>query len=61
MVESSLSVPTIYAGKLRWQTTGMFSEAVMANHWDAGSLWMVIIPKSKDRFMERPPMKTVQP
>jgi hypothetical protein len=22
---------------------------------------VVIIPKSKDRFMERPPMKTVQP
>jgi hypothetical protein len=28
---------------------------------DAGSLWIVIIPKSKDRFMERPPMRTVQP
>jgi hypothetical protein len=28
---------------------------------DAGSLWIVIIPKPKDRFMERPPMKTVQP
>jgi hypothetical protein len=28
---------------------------------DAGSLWIVIIPKSKDRFLERPPMKTVQP
>jgi hypothetical protein len=27
---------------------------------DAGSLWLVITPKSKDRFMERPPMKTVQ-
>jgi hypothetical protein len=27
---------------------------------DAGSLWIVIIPKSKDRFMERPPMKIVQ-
>jgi hypothetical protein len=25
---------------------------------DARSLWLVIIPKSKDRFMERPPMKT---
>jgi hypothetical protein len=24
---------------------------------DAESLWLVIIPKSKDRFMERPPMK----
>ena len=28
---------------------------------DAGSLWLVIIPKSKDWFVERPPMKTVQP
>jgi hypothetical protein len=28
---------------------------------DAGSLWIVITPKSKDRFMERPPMKIVQP
>jgi hypothetical protein len=28
---------------------------------DAGSLWLVIIPKSKDWFMERPPIKTVQP
>jgi hypothetical protein len=28
---------------------------------DAGSRWLVIIPKSKDRFMERPPMKIVQP
>jgi hypothetical protein len=28
---------------------------------DAASLWLVIMPKSKDQFMERPPMKTVQP
>jgi hypothetical protein len=28
---------------------------------DAGSLRLVIIPKSKDWFMERPPMKAVQP
>jgi hypothetical protein len=27
---------------------------------DAGSLWLVIMPKSKDRFMERSPMKIVQ-
>jgi hypothetical protein len=26
---------------------------------DAGSLWLVIISKSKDWFMERPPMKIV--
>jgi hypothetical protein len=28
---------------------------------DAGSLWLLIIPKSKDQFIERPPMKIVQP
>jgi hypothetical protein len=28
---------------------------------DAGSRWLVIIPKSKNWFMERPPMKIVQP
>jgi hypothetical protein len=28
---------------------------------NAGILWIVIIPKSKDWFMERPPMKAVQP
>jgi hypothetical protein len=28
---------------------------------DAGSLWLVIIPKYKDRFVERPPIKIVQP
>jgi hypothetical protein len=28
---------------------------------DSGSLWLVIMPKSKDRFVERPPMKIVQP
>jgi hypothetical protein len=22
---------------------------------DSGSLWLVVMPKSKDRFMERPP------
>ena len=34
MVESSLGVPTGYAGKLRWQTAGMFGEAAMAEPWD---------------------------
>jgi hypothetical protein len=33
VVESSLDVPTDCAGKLRWQTTGMFSEAMMAEPW----------------------------
>jgi hypothetical protein len=28
---------------------------------NAGSLWIVMIPKSKDQFMERPPIKIVQP
>jgi hypothetical protein len=28
---------------------------------DTGSLWIVIITKSKDRFIERPPIKIVQP
>jgi hypothetical protein len=34
VVESSLGIPTGYAGKLRWQTTGMFDDAVMAELWD---------------------------
>jgi hypothetical protein len=34
VVESSLGVPTDCAGKLRWQTAGMFSEAAMAEPWD---------------------------
>jgi hypothetical protein len=33
VVESSLGVPTGCAGKLRWQTTGMFGEAAMAESW----------------------------
>jgi hypothetical protein len=35
MVESSLGVPTGCVGKLRWQTTGMFGEAAMAEPWDS--------------------------
>jgi hypothetical protein len=34
VVESSLGVPTDYAGKLRWQTAGMFGEAAMAEPLD---------------------------
>jgi hypothetical protein len=34
VVESSLDVPTDYAGKLRWQTARMFDEAAMAEPWD---------------------------
>jgi hypothetical protein len=34
VVESSLGVPTSCAGKLRWQTAGMFGDAAMAEPWD---------------------------
>jgi hypothetical protein len=34
VVESSLGVPTGYAGMLRWQTARMFGEAAMAEPWD---------------------------
>jgi hypothetical protein len=34
VVESSLGVPTGRAGKLRWQTAGMFGEVAMAEPWD---------------------------
>jgi hypothetical protein len=33
MVESSLTVPTGCAGKLQWQTGGMFGEATTAEPW----------------------------
>jgi hypothetical protein len=38
VVESSLGVPTGYAGKLRWQTAGMFDEAAMAESF--GLVWV---------------------
>jgi hypothetical protein len=52
--------------RIGFRVTGMEFVGVMSTvqgfvRCDAGSLWIVIIPKSKDRFMERPPMKTVQP
>jgi hypothetical protein len=34
VVESSLGVPTGCAGRLRWQTTGPFGDASMAEPWD---------------------------
>jgi hypothetical protein len=34
VVEFSLGVPTGCAEKLRWQTTGMFGEAAMAEPWE---------------------------
>jgi hypothetical protein len=33
VVESSVGVPTGYAGKLQWQTTGMVGDAAMAEPW----------------------------
>jgi hypothetical protein len=52
--------------RIGFGVTGMELVGVMATvqdfvRCDAGSLWLVIIPKSMDRFMERAPMKTVQP
>jgi hypothetical protein len=34
VVDASLGVPTGCAGKLRWQTSGMFGEATMAEPRD---------------------------
>jgi hypothetical protein len=34
VVESNLGVPTCCAGKLRWQTAGMFGEATMVEPRD---------------------------
>jgi hypothetical protein len=34
VVECRLGVPTGCAGKLRWQSAGMFGDAAMAEPWD---------------------------
>jgi hypothetical protein len=44
--------------RIGFGVTGTVQGFVRCN---VGSLWIVIIPKSKDQFIERPPMKTVQP
>jgi hypothetical protein len=44
VVESSLGVPTGCAGKLRWQTAGIFSDAVMAEPWDGVAEAMMAEP-----------------
>jgi hypothetical protein len=44
VVESSFGVPTGYAGKLRWQTAGMFGEAVMAEPWDGVGKAVMVEP-----------------
>jgi hypothetical protein len=70
MLMSPLSAIMVILILLVWRigfgVTGMELVGVMPTvqgfvRCGAGSLWLVIIPKSKDRFMERPPMKTVQP
>jgi hypothetical protein len=61
MVLLILLVWRIGFGVMRMEFVGVMP-MVQGFIWcDAGSLWIVITPKSKDRFMERPPMKTVQP
>jgi hypothetical protein len=51
MVESSLDVPTGCAGKLRWQTAGMFGEAVMGKPWDGvGKATMARTHKAQEGF-----------
>jgi hypothetical protein len=57
---------TLLVWRIGFGVTGMEFVGVMPTvqgfvRCDAGSLCIGIIPKSKDWFMERPPMKTVQP
>jgi hypothetical protein len=52
--------------RIGFGVTGMVLVGVMPTvqgfvRCDAGSLWLVIMLKSKYWFMDRPPMKTVQP
>jgi hypothetical protein len=49
VVESSLGIPTSCAGKLRWQTAGMFGEAVMAEPWDGVGKAMMAEPTRHKR------------
>jgi hypothetical protein len=48
-------------GVMEMEFFGVMSTVQRFVWCDVGSLWLAIIPKSKDRFMERPPMKIVQP
>jgi hypothetical protein len=49
VVESSLGVPIGCAGKLRWQTAGMFGDAAMAEPWDGVGEAMMAEPKRHKR------------
>jgi hypothetical protein len=61
MVMLILLVWRIGFGVLGMKLVGVMPTVQGFLRCDAGSLWLVIIPKSKDRFMKRPPMKTVKP
>jgi hypothetical protein len=61
MVMLILLVWRIGFGVTRMELVGVMPTVQGFVRCDAGSLWIVMIPKSKDRFMERPPMRTVQP
>jgi hypothetical protein len=49
VVESSLGIPTGCAGKLRWQTAGMFGEAAMAEPWDGVGEAVMVEPTRHNR------------
>jgi hypothetical protein len=49
VVESSLGIPTGCVGKLRWQTAGMFDEAVMAEPRDGVGEAMMAEPTRHKR------------
>jgi hypothetical protein len=61
MVMLILLVWRIGFGVMEMEFVGLMSTVRGFVRCDAGRLRIVIIPKSKDRFMERPPMKIVQP
>jgi hypothetical protein len=61
MVILILLVWRIEFGVTRMEFVGVMPMVQGFVRCDVGSMWLVIIPKSKDQFMERPPMKTVQP
>jgi hypothetical protein len=49
MAEFSLGVPTSYAGKLRWQTIGMFRDDAMADPWEGvGKVAMIETHKAQE-------------
>jgi hypothetical protein len=49
VVESSLGVPTGCAGKLQWQTAGIFGEAVTTESWvGVGKAAMARTHKAQD-------------